>query len=619
MKFRILIFILISFLWFGINSSAKVLAGESIDCPDRYATIINPVRGRNFWSDKSLRSIEDQYKAIEKNGFVATWLLQYDVTEDFELLEKVKSFSNKQELGVFLEVTEGLAKEARVIYPNQTPWFSPKAVFLSGYSQSERIRLIDTLFAKFKDKLGFYPKSVGAWWIDSYSLHYIKQKYQISSVLIVADQRTTDSYGVWGQWWGVAYYPAKSNILIPANSEANKLDLVVTQWAQRDPTLAYGDGSKFSNYSLQANDYIRQGLDTDYFKKLTAIYLNCQNKIGQITVGLETGIESIGYIKEYENQMAELKKIKNLKVVTMSEFSENYKRVYPQFPKKNIINDGISSWTMTPEYRENKQLNDYISYSEKAAFADYFVADKENFLNRKLPLNIFNRESFEYSPGILLLITIAVSLLVAIYFKDIRVWVSGSLFSIAAYGLVFKSTDLLGWRVFYGPVIDYLFLVQAVLFLFGLALIKLLSKKLEFFRKRPILIWLFPLVYGADVLVKYLRFSVLNGEYVIGISLDAFRIVGFKIVNLNQIKLINEDYLGYVAQAFLKFDFNKIWDNVFISFMVYPLVHILITFVMGFLLSKLNIKLVKVFVIILGMLFLIYLKDTYLADPRVVR
>ena len=233
----------------------------------------------------------------------------------------MKSFSG-DEPGLFLEVSKSLADKTGINYPENLKWSNPGAVFLSAYSQSERRLLIDTLYTEFKNNFGYYPKSIGAWWIDSYSLNYIKQKYGLSAVLIVADQKTTDSYGVWGGWWGYPYFPSKYNVLVPSDYD-NSLGAVAIQWAQRDPVKAYGVGPTYSNFSLQANDYIRNGQNTDYFAKLVSVYLKCQNPIGQITVGMETGMEASEFQGEYQNQLKSLSETPNLHFVTMSEFAEN--------------------------------------------------------------------------------------------------------------------------------------------------------------------------------------------------------------------------------------------------------------------------------------------------------
>ena len=277
-KIYILIFLAFTFL----IQPGNLIASENTACDNRYVTLVNPVRSRDLWIDKSINPLKKQYDEARKNNLPVTWLLQYDVLKDKDLLKEIKSFNSAQEIGVFLEVSLKSTEAARVIYPHSVPWFSPEAVFLSAYSQSERRKLIDQLFEDFKSEFGFYPKSVGAWWIDSYSLQYMKDRFAVKAVLVVADQKTTDNYGVWGQWWGVPYYPSKANILTPASNRENKQDVVILQWAQRDPALATGEGPKFSNYSLQANDYIRQGKDTAYFQSLINSYLDCRNSLGQV-------------------------------------------------------------------------------------------------------------------------------------------------------------------------------------------------------------------------------------------------------------------------------------------------------------------------------------------------
>lgn len=340
---------------------------------EKYVTIINPVRSRELWKDKSLKPINDQYQAIDNLELKATWLIQSDVFEDKELVEKIKQFNNKQELGIFLEISKDLALKSRVYFDEQRPWYDPGVVFLSAYGREDRIKLIDRMMKDFKTSFGYYPKSVGAWWIDSYSLNYLENKYNVKTALIVADQKTTDSYGVWGQWWGYPYYPAKDNILVPGNSKT-----LVIQWALRDPEQAYfGEGPKISNYSLQANDYINQGLDIKYFEKLANVYFDPRNELGQITVGLETGIESVGYIDEYVNQLKWIKENK-INDLTMSETEKKYRETHGGNPDEIIIGE----WKMTPGFRENLKLGERIDYKKGLVFTDYYQRDENLFLNR---------------------------------------------------------------------------------------------------------------------------------------------------------------------------------------------------------------------------------------------
>lgn len=355
------------FLFFLVIFQGEVNANE------KYATIVNPIRSRELWKDNSLKPIEDQYKAIDDLNLKATWLIQNDLFEDKELVEKIKQFNDKQELGIFLEISKNLALKSRVYFDEQRPWYDPGVIFLSAYGREDRIKLIDQMMREFKNTFGYYPKSVGAWWIDSYSLNYLENKYKIKTALIVADQKTTDNYGVWGQWWGYPYYPDKDNILIPGNS-----NILIIQWALRDPEFAYnGEGPKISNYSLQANDYINQGLDIKYFEKLANTYFDPRNELGQITVGLETGIESVDYIDEYIKQLRWIKDNK-INDLTMTETGKKYEEKYEGNPSEIKIGE----WKMTPEFRENQKLGERTDYKKDYVFADYYEKDDGAFLNR---------------------------------------------------------------------------------------------------------------------------------------------------------------------------------------------------------------------------------------------
>lgn len=350
-----------------------VIYPEKVLANGKYATIVNPVRSRGLWKDKSLKPIEDQYQAIDNLELKATWLIQNDVFEDKELIEKIKKFNDKQELGIFLEISKDLALKSRVYFDEQRPWYDPGVLFLSAYSREDRKKLIDRMMKDFERTFGYFPKSVGAWWIDSYSMSYLEDRYGIKTALICADQKTTDNYGIWGQWWGYPYYPAKDNILVPGNSKT-----LVIQWALRDPELAYfGEGPAVSNYSLQANDYINQGLDIRYFEKIANIYFDPRNKLGQITVGLETGIESVDYLDEYINQLKWIKDNK-IKDLTMTEIEKKYRETYGKNPNQIMI----GGWKMTPDYRENLRLGERIDYKRGLVFADYYQKDEQEFLNR---------------------------------------------------------------------------------------------------------------------------------------------------------------------------------------------------------------------------------------------
>ena len=597
------IFIFVSFLFLNTFSALA----QEINCNDRYATIVNPIRSRNLWIDKSLEPLRDQYELVNKYNFPATWLIQFDVLKDKEVLDEIRKFDVNQEMSVLLEVSEKLSEQARVVYPHGTYWYNPKVVFLSGYPQSDRIKIIDKLFDDFKKEFGYYPKSVGAWWIDSYALKYMRNKYGITTAMIVADQKTTDNYGVWGQWWGVPYYPAKDNILTPANNLENKENIVVIQWAQRDPSLAYGEGPIYSNYSLQANDYIRQGKDTEYFADLVNVYLDCKNPLGQITIGLETGIESVGYIDEYDNQLKYLSQIQDLKAVTMNQFAEDFSRVFPQFPEQFLLG---SNWDLKNDMRINEKLGDKIKYQQNIAFKDYFTADKNDFLDRNL--ENLNRKNITYFPWFMFLIFVAG--FVFRFKKLFNLWVIGTLFLAASFGLVLKSNYQMGWEVFYGPVIPYLMVVQIIIIMVSYTIIWFLHRKFP-----NLLLWLIPLSFGFDFIIKALRFSYFENKYYFGFAGDALRFIGISFSKPFNIEFVNKDFSSVISASLLRFDFSKIWDNLYLSLIAYPLIHIIFVILFGYLIHRLPVKFRKLILAILTLFTMLFLIDIFQADPRLVQ
>lgn len=233
-----------SFLLF-LSFSTNLYAQEN----NQFITIVNPVRISRYTQDPS-ESLKSEYQVVMSHNLPASWLLTYDalVYEPFTTI--LTSMDNNQELGLFLEITPAFAQAAGVEYNKSEFWHHANSVFLSGYLQGDRKKMIDTVFEAFKQKFGYYPKSVGAWWIDSYSLSYMHDKYGIIANLGVSDQFATDNYKIWGTYWSTPFISSKNHAAIPAENEGDSSGVVTLQWAPRDPLSGYYS----SLYSTQ--DYL---------------------------------------------------------------------------------------------------------------------------------------------------------------------------------------------------------------------------------------------------------------------------------------------------------------------------------------------------------------------------
>lgn len=556
-------------------TTGRVLAAE---CENRYATVVNPVRSRERWVVNSLEPLKDQYGVIEKNEIRATWLLQYGVLGDDKVVEEIKKFKN-QELGLFLEVDESLARDSAVIYDKFRPWYDPGVVFLSAYTRSERTKMVMEMFEKFRQVFGYYPRSVGGWWIDSYSLEVMIKKYEVEAAMIVADQKTTDGYGVFGQWWGVPYYPSKANILVPAQEEKEKAGVVMIQWAQRDLEKAYGEGVVFSNNSLQANDYLFLGKNYGYFSDTADKYLDCKNRLGQITVGLETGMESVGREKEYEKQLRYVKE--KTEAVTMDEFADNYKKVFSGLNEKTTLEGKTSSWVMEIGGRKNEGLGDGVKYQNRIAFSDYFLADKKNFLDRIIDDKPRKEGRNIWDVGLITGLLALTAMKVSRWRRPI---VYGLIWGGAAWGWILRSEIKYGWRVWWGPELKYPELTRVVLMLL-----------------LPLVGWVYlktgKLLFGkgargwtilggamAAVWLWYFRVSKIGDQYLVG-ALNDLRFWGLAIGK--GLEWRNQEMEGYLAGSLLKFNWERWRESAVWGMIVWPAVWLLVGLGVNFVWLKL--------------------------------
>lgn len=309
---------------------------KSVFADSSYLTIISLVRSSSEWVNHDKNWLEAQHNLIVEKKYVATWLVDYDAIGEFS--EELKTFESSQEIGLLLEITPRLASELNLPYDYLVSRYQPQNVFLSGYSQDQKKKIIDRVFWAYFEKFGYWPKSIGAWFIDSWSLAYMRSTYGVDTALIVAEQYQTDNHTVRGHPWQIAYFPSDNNVLLPAVDLLHKQDLVVIQWAARHPFKGWGEGLYYSNFSVQANDYTKHGFGEEYFTKLVRGYLfNPFSDFNQLTIGIEVGQEGAEYFQEFSEQLATLGDLGDLQIVTTSQFGQAFRKRFPEFSENNIV------------------------------------------------------------------------------------------------------------------------------------------------------------------------------------------------------------------------------------------------------------------------------------------
>lgn len=186
---------------------------------------------------------KNELELCKKHGFRSTLLLQYDTLIDPRYTELAKSHFPLVEVGLWMETVQPLVEDAGLIWRGRYPWdWHCDVGFLTGYTPAEREKLIDVSFLKFKEIFGFYPACVGSWHIDAYSLNYMAEKYGIKASCNCKEQYGTDGYTLWGGYYNGGYYPSKKNMLSPAQTEKEQINVPVFRMLGPDPIRQYDKG-----------------------------------------------------------------------------------------------------------------------------------------------------------------------------------------------------------------------------------------------------------------------------------------------------------------------------------------------------------------------------------------
>ncbi len=175
----------------------------------------------------------------------ATFLLQYDamLRADFRELF-LRERDENIELGVWFEMGRVLNERVGIEWRGREgfdwDWYVNPG-FLPAYTQAERRALIDEVFRYFKEIFGHYPKVVGSWIIDAYSMEYMSEKYGMDAFCICREQFATDAYTLWGGYYNGGYYPSRTNMILPAGDKSHRIDTPVFRMLGIDPIYAYDE------------------------------------------------------------------------------------------------------------------------------------------------------------------------------------------------------------------------------------------------------------------------------------------------------------------------------------------------------------------------------------------
>jgi hypothetical protein len=149
--------------------------------------------------DVLYQTVVRQVALMRKCRLRGTFLVQYDALMDPRYQALLRSLPRDScEIGGWWELPQPLVEKAGMRWRGRYPWdWRANIGFATGYSPAEREKLIDVYMKDFKTVFGYYPATVGSWFIDAHSLSYMETKYHIVASCNCKDQYGTDGYTLW--------------------------------------------------------------------------------------------------------------------------------------------------------------------------------------------------------------------------------------------------------------------------------------------------------------------------------------------------------------------------------------------------------------------------------------
>ncbi|OQP64169.1 hypothetical protein A3860_22450 [Niastella vici] len=318
--------------------------------------------------DVLYQTVVEQIAIMRKYHLGGTFLLQYDALIDPRYQTLLRSLPGDSfEIGAWWELPQPLIEKAGMQWRGRYPWdWHANVGFVTGYTPSEREKLIDVYMQDFKKIFGYYPKSVGSWFIDAHSLSYMYEKYHIVASSNCKDQYGTDGYTLWGGYWNQAYYPSKINSYMPAQTAQNQVPVPVFRMLGSDPIRQYDNGLGLARQGVITIEPVYKfgGGDSTWVKWfLTAFTNGPELGFNYTQVGQENSFTWKNMAKGFEIQMPMIARLRDehkLTVETMAASGNWFKKQFKVTPTTTFTvtrdldsSDCKTIWFNSRFYRTN--------------------------------------------------------------------------------------------------------------------------------------------------------------------------------------------------------------------------------------------------------------------------
>lgn len=375
-------------------SMGKLAAQTPDQLKPKIVNIINFIRLlepriESITEDVLYQTVVNQVAIMNRYNLPGTFLLQYDALMDSRYQQLLKALpANRFEIGAWWEIPQPLVEKAGLKWRGRYPWdWHADVGFATGYTPTEREKLVDVYMNDFKQIFGYYPKSVASWFIDAHTLNYLYEKYKIVASANCKDQVGTDGYTLWGGYWNQAYYPSKINSYMPAQTEENQTPVPVFRMLGSDPVRQYDDKGRGNNrqgvVSLEPV-YQFGGGDSAwvhwYFREFIE---GASMEYNYVQAGQENSFTWNKMKKGFEIQMPLIAKLRDegkLRVETLAASGEWFRKQYKLTPATALtVNKDISGsdkktvWFNSRFYRFNLLWeNNTLRFRDIHLFNEHF-------------------------------------------------------------------------------------------------------------------------------------------------------------------------------------------------------------------------------------------------------
>ena len=338
--------------------------------------------------DESLNIFLFQQEAAHKNGLKTTIQITYASLFSQVIIDIAKEHHKKYGDEIGLSLLGLPCKEFKEKYKTED-------FCIWMFSDKQKEEIIDDVFGKFYDAFGFYPESTGSYFLDSYTINYIKKKYpSVKCAIATCWEEGPKAYhtcnnswytfmdgGPWNPW-----IPSKVNSHCPAINKDDDSGIVAIPHLSRD-LLACFDGNG-SNFGTHPQNVLRGMIYYDDNGSIEYPYLynliDEYRHLAKYNDGYSYNMMFVGpgwlnkagrwecpyevLAKSYLDGMAyygSLKKEGKLIDLTMSEFADTYRRLHPDYKRgecalwKDILYGSNKEyfWYASPFYRTCLDFN----------------------------------------------------------------------------------------------------------------------------------------------------------------------------------------------------------------------------------------------------------------------